>query len=87
MAERLEGLELRVFRSLFEEYDLDSIEEIRVQLTRGALASATEIETALASLRERGYVEELRPGHWRVAPQGLGVRRSLLGEFDESDQR
>jgi len=35
MAERLQGVEYRVFRSLLREWDRDSVEAIRVELTPG----------------------------------------------------
>jgi hypothetical protein len=80
MADRLEGVGFRVFRSLHQEWDLDTVEDIRIQLTRGPLVPFEQIEAALARLAERRYVEEFKPGHWKITNQGLAVKRSLLGE-------
>jgi hypothetical protein len=80
MAEPLQGAEFRIFRSLVEEWPQDSVEQLRVEMTRGAELSSNEIQEVLESLREKGYVEEFKEGHWQVTPNGHGVRRSLLGE-------
>src|SRR3954462_1847479 len=80
MAEPLKGAELRVFRSLIEEWPWDTVEKIRVEMTRGEELTTEEIEAALTSLRENGYVEEFELGRWQVTPNGHGVRRTLLGE-------
>jgi Mn-dependent DtxR family transcriptional regulator len=80
MAERLQGVEYRVFRSLLREWDRDSVEAIRVELTRGEEVPTPEIEEALRTLAEKGYVEEFEPGHWRVTDRGRAVERSLLGD-------
>jgi hypothetical protein len=83
MAEPLKGSEFRVFRSLIEEWPWDTVEKIRVELTRGDELDTAEVEAALESLREKGYVEEFQPGRWQVTPNGHGVRRMLLGELRE----
>jgi DNA-binding transcriptional ArsR family regulator len=83
MAEPLVGSELRVFRSLIEEWPWDTVEKIGVELTRGEELGSAEIEAALEALREKGYVEEFEPGRWQVTPNGHGVRRTLLGELRE----
>jgi hypothetical protein len=80
VADPLEGVDLRVFRSLFEEEDFDTLKKIRVHLTLGPIVATTEIEAALDRLVLRGYVEERKPGHWWITSQGHAVRRSLLGE-------
>lgn len=80
MAEPLKGAELRVFKSLIEEWPWDTVEKIRVEMTRGDELSTEEVEAVLNSLREKGYVEEFQPGRWQVTPNGHGVRRTLLGE-------
>lgn len=81
MAKPLEGAELRVFRSLIEEWPQDTVEKIRVEMTRGDELSSEEVEDALKTLRDKGYVEEFKPGRWQVTPNGHGVRRTLLGEL------
>ncbi len=81
MAVRLKGVEFRVFHSLRQEWDFDTVEAIRVHLTQGPVVSTPQIEDALDSLAERGYIEEFEPGRWRISPQGHGVHRSLLGEL------
>jgi Mn-dependent DtxR family transcriptional regulator len=80
MAERLQGVEYRVFRSLLREWDRDSVEAIRVELTQGEEVPTPEIEKALRTLAEKGYVEEFEPDHWRVTDRGRAVERSLLGD-------
>lgn len=84
MATPLEGAEFRVFRSLYREWDRDSVEQLRVQMTRGVELSITEIEAALGELEGNGYVEEFEPGRWQLTPNGYGVRRSLLGELRDT---
>jgi hypothetical protein len=79
MAERLEGVEYRVFRSLLQEWDRDTVEEIRVELTRGVEVPIAQIEEALRTLESKGYVES-EADHWKITPQGQAVRRSLLGD-------
>lgn len=80
MATRLQGVEYRVFRSLLREWDRDTGEAIRVELTRGEEVPAEEIEDALRTLEQKNHVEEFEPGRWRVTAQGRAVERSLLGE-------
>jgi hypothetical protein len=80
MIEPLTGLEFRVFRSLAREYDRDTIEAIRVQLTQGQPASTEHVEDTLEELAKRALVEEYRPGNWRVTMQGHMNEKSLLGE-------
>jgi hypothetical protein len=80
MAEPLQGAELRVFRSLVEEWPWDTVEKIRVELTRGEELSSEQVEAALEGLRQKGYVEEFEAGRWQVTVNGHGVRRTLLGE-------
>lgn len=81
MASPLQGAELRVFASLASEWTHDTVEEIRAELTRGVELSSEEIEVALESLCAKGYLKEFEPGHWELAPNGHGVKRSLLGEL------
>lgn len=79
MAEALEGLQLRVFRSLEREWDRDTVDAIRVELTRGPVADAQQIQSALSQLQDLGYVEEREPGHWAITANGLAVKSTLLG--------
>jgi hypothetical protein len=66
------------------EWPKDSVEEIRIELTRGVELSTDEVEAALEDLRLKGYVEEFQVGHWKLAPNGHGVKRSLLGEISDA---
>jgi hypothetical protein len=79
MTEPLDGLQLRVFRSLEREWDRDTVEAIRVELTRGPAAGSEQIEQALSQLEALGYVEEREPGRWAITPNGLAVKGSLTG--------
>jgi hypothetical protein len=49
--------EHRIFNSLATEYDLDTVEKIRLELTQGAELTADEIEEALQGLRDRRWVK------------------------------
>jgi hypothetical protein len=80
MAEQLQGVEFRVFRSLLREPDMNTVHAIYVHLTHGPFVAEPEIEAALAALAERGYVSATESGEWEVSPQGHAVQRSLLGE-------
>lgn len=82
MAEPLKGVEFRVFRSLIQEDDFDTVEKIGMHLTLGPMVTTSEIEAALSSLAMAGYVEERKPGHWQITPQGHAVKGSLLGELN-----
>jgi len=84
MATPLQGAERRVFSSLLHEEQEDSVEKIRIELTRGAELFTEEVEAALEALRLKGYVEEFRPGRWKLTPNGHGVKRSLLGEISDA---
>jgi len=84
MATPLEGAEFRVFRSLFHEWPFNSVEELRVELTRGVELSTAEVEAALSGLRRKGYVEEFKPGRWQLTSSGYGVHRSLLRELRDT---
>jgi hypothetical protein len=81
MAEPLKGVEFRVFRSLIQEEDFDTVEKIGMHLTLGPMVATSEIEAALDSLAVAGYVEERKPGHWRITSQGHAVKQSLLGDL------
>lgn len=81
MVDPLQGVEARVFKSLIQEEDFDTVEKIGVHLTLGPMVATSEIEAALQSLATAGYVEQRKPGHWQVTPQGHAVKRSLLGEL------
>jgi hypothetical protein len=83
MAMQLQGAEFRIFRSLFHEWPYNSVEELRIEMTRGVELSTAEVETVLASLQGKGYVVEFEPGRWQLTPNGHGVRRSLLGELHD----
>jgi DNA-binding transcriptional ArsR family regulator len=80
VAEPLSGAEFRIFRSLIEEWPEDTVEKLRVEMTRGVELSPAEIERALRDLTEKGYVEEFEPGRWQVTASGHGRKRTLLGE-------
>ena len=84
MATPLQGAERRIFSSLLHEWPKDSVEEIRIELTRGVELFTDEIEAALEDLRLKGYVEEFQAGHWKLTPNGHGVKRSLLGEISDA---
>jgi hypothetical protein len=64
------------------EWPKDSVEQIRIELTRSVELSTEEVEAALEVLL-KGYVEEFRPGHWKLTPNGHGVKRSLLGGISD----
>jgi hypothetical protein len=80
VAEKLEGVEFRVFRCLIEESQFETFEEICIELTHAPPLAPEDVQEALESLREKGYAEEVQPGHWKRTPNGYGVRRSLLGQ-------
>jgi len=46
------------------------------------MVTTSEIEAALDSLAMAGYVEERKPGHWQITPQGHAVEGSLLGKLN-----
>jgi len=81
MAEPLHGPEFRVFRCLIRESQFESFDRICIEMTHQPPLEREEVAAALASLQENGYAEEFKPGHWRHAPNGYGVRRTLLGEL------
>src|SRR5688572_944885 len=78
MIEPLRDVRLRVFRSLVQEQDRDTVDAIAVELSRASVPHH-EIEAALKSLADSGYVETFGDGHWRATAQGLAIRESLLG--------
>jgi hypothetical protein len=80
MTDQLTGVEFRVFRSLLQESDRNTVEDVRIQLTRGPVVAAAEIEGALESLSAQGYVEEHEPGRWQISSRGHGRKKSLLGQ-------
>jgi len=80
MVDPLQGVEARVFKSLIQEEDFDTVEKIGVHLTLGPVVATSEIEASLESLATAGYVEERKPGHWRITSQGYAVKGSLLGK-------
>lgn len=80
MAEKLEGAEFRVFRCLVKEEQIEKFDEICIELTQAPPLEPEEVQAALEGLREKGYAEEIQPGHWKFTPNGYGVRRSLLGQ-------
>jgi len=75
---QLEDPEARVLRSLIEEWPYNTVEQIRVELTRGRSLSYAEIEAILDALRVQGHVEEFKPGHWRASDRARHIRRRLL---------
>jgi DNA-binding IclR family transcriptional regulator len=83
MACQLQGIEFRIFYSLFHEWPYNSVEELQIEMARGVELSTAEVEAALGSLERKGYVEEFKPGRWQLSPNGHGVRRTLLGELRE----
>lgn len=85
MTQILQGVDYRTFRSLLKEGDRDTVEDLRVEMTRGVPVSTEEIESALKRLSDATYVEEYESGRWRVAANGLGVKGTLLGERWQDD--
>jgi len=81
MAEKLKRAEFRVFRCLVKESQLESFEEICVEMTHRPPLEQDEVAEALAQLQEQGYAEEFKPGRWMHTDNGYAVRRSLLGEL------
>jgi hypothetical protein len=75
---RLEESEARALRSLIEEWPYDTVEQIRVELTKGRSLSYAEVYGILDALRVQGHVEEFEPGHWRASDQARRIRRRLL---------
>lgn len=71
--------EERVLRGLIEEMIDDTVEEIRIRLTRGRELSYEEVEQVLERLWVRGYAEEFRPGRWEATDLARHIRRRLLG--------
>lgn len=86
MAKKLEGNEFRVFRCLIREHQIERFEDICVELTHRPPLSSDEVAEALTSLRDSGYAEEFKPGHWRYTQNGYGVHRTLLGELLSVDE-
>jgi hypothetical protein len=80
MAEPLAGVTLRVFRTLLHEPDYETVDDIRLHLTHGAVVGIEAIEAALEELMAAGYVEEFAHDQYRIAPRGHAVKRSLQGE-------
>ncbi len=76
----LQGNQRRVFNSLVREGDFDTVDEIWVMLTLGALVPHDEIERALAELQAVGLVEGKveKPRAWRATPHGLALAGRLL---------
>lgn len=70
-----------MFRCLIKESQNERFEDIRTEMTHTPAMSPDEVMDALLSLKEKGYIEELEPDHWKHSPNGHGVRRSLLGEI------
>lgn len=75
---QLRESEARVLRSLVEEWPYDTVEQVRVELTKGRHLSYEEVEDVLDALRTQGYVEEFESGHWRASDQARHMRRRLL---------
>jgi hypothetical protein len=78
-SQHLDDAEARVLRSLIEEWPDDTIEAIRVGLTRGQELRYDEVESVLARLFARGYVEEFELGHWQATDVAKRIRPRLLG--------
>jgi hypothetical protein len=76
----LDGLELRVFRSLVFKRQSNTLVTIRIELTDAPEPPVEEVGIALGSLVERGYLEEFRTGVWRLTAMGYERRFLLLGE-------
>lgn len=79
MTDQLRGTAFRIFRSLLREWDRNTVEDIRIEMTQGAVVTADEVQDTLDELEKSGYVEEFSPGRWRVTAQGRALERSLLG--------
>jgi hypothetical protein len=75
----LTGIDFRVFRSLANEGDQDTVALICVRLSRQPVEPA-DVEAALERLASHNYVREYRQGHWELGLAGLGCRRTLLSE-------
>lgn len=70
--------ERRVFLSLAIESELDTVEEIRLELTQGIELTSEDIEAALQGLKERSWAEEFEAGRWQLTPNGHGKKPSML---------
>ena len=85
MADRLQGTELRVFRSLVFKRECDTLVAIQTELTSKPEPDQPEIEQAVEGLVGRGYIEEFELGRWRVSLSGYEVRQSLLSDMPFAD--
>lgn len=75
---QLSGLEARVFHTLLHETPFNSVEAIRIELTRGQPQTYEDVSAALSALQVRGYVEEFEPGRWQASVTGRHMSRILL---------
>ena len=78
-ATSLDEAERRILHGLIEEWIDDTVDDLRIRLTRGRELTYGEVQQALERLGIRGYVEEFRPGHWRATDTARYIRRRLLG--------
>lgn len=75
----LDESEARVLRGLIAECDDNTVEDIRIRLTRGRELTYEGVEQVLERLWVRGYVEEFSPGRWKGTDLALHHRRRLFG--------
>lgn len=78
-ATQLDEAEARVLRWLITESIDDTVEDIRIRLTRGRELTYEEVEQVLERLWIRGYVEEFSPGRWEATNSALAIKNRLLG--------
>lgn len=76
---QLDDGERRVLRSLIDEWPYNTVDHLRIELTRDPELGHAEIERALDLLLARGYVEEFEVGHWQVTETARHIRHRLLG--------
>jgi hypothetical protein len=76
---QLDEAEMRVLRSLIEEWPSDTIEEIRLELVGMPTLTRDQVEDGLDFLFARGYVEESGPGRWQATKTASWIKGRLLG--------
>ena len=78
-ATQLDESEMRILRGLVTECIDDTVEDIRIRLTRGRELTYEGVEQVLERLWVRGYVEEFSPGRWETTNNALAIKNRLLG--------
>jgi hypothetical protein len=76
---QLDESESRVLRGLLSECEDNTVEDIRIRLTRGTELPYEGVEQVLERLWIRGYVEEFSPGRWKATANALVIQDRLLG--------